>query len=174
MSTKVLTIPYAEFQLRVSMAAPDCIQQKMPTAAYVHVFNRAWFREQFWPYWDNVKKALNAQLLNKPETNNAKRGTCDEITKMFVAHLILATRQLHGDEDVGVAALESSILIPDGFSLNMVHGFGGHRTIVVGLTDDGENYEVEFAEPQLTYAQYKTTPVENAVAAGVVYAERWV
>lgn len=171
---KALTVPFYEFQLRVSMAAPDCKSQSLPTAAYVHVFNRSWFREQFWPYWDNVKKALDAQLLNKPETNNAKRGTCDEITKMFVAHLILATRQLHGDEDVGVAALESTIILPSDFSLNFVPGPGGHRTIVVALTDDGETYEVEFAEPQLTYAQYKTTPVEDAIASGVSYIERWV
>jgi hypothetical protein len=169
----VLVIPFIEFQLRVGLAAPGIKQQDVPTAAYVHVFNRQWFRETFWPYWDAEKAALDAQLQNKPETNNLKRGTCDEITKRFISCLIICARQLHGDEDVGVAALETSIDLGNA-QLNYVPGPGRHRTVTIALTDDESEYIIEAAEPQLTYANYQTTPVENAVALGVRYLECWV
>lgn len=169
-----LSIPYPEFQLRVSQEAPTCREQIMMTAPYVHVFDRNWMQETFWPYWDAVRKELNRKLLNAPEQNNVKRGICDEITKRFISELIVASRQLHGDEDIGIAAVESSVMIPEGYSLNYVPGLGGHRTIVCALTDDGQTFSVEFLEPQLTYALYQTTKVRDAIVDGVEYVERWV
>ncbi|NBR87736.1 MAG: hypothetical protein EBS84_20165 [Proteobacteria bacterium] len=158
----------------MSQEAPLCREQVMMTAPYVHVFDRMWLQETFWPYWDKVKRAINKQLKNKPLENTVKRGICDEITKRFVSELIIASRQLHGDEDVGVAALESSVMILQDRSLNYVPGLGGHRTCVLGLTDNGETFEVEFVEPQLTYAMFQTTKIRDAIVDSVEFVERWV
>ena len=67
-----------------------------------------------------------------------------------------------------------SIFIPAGYELNHVPGWGAHRTAIVALTSDGVNWHPVFVEPQLGYAQFKTTPLTDAALAGVVVVECWV
>jgi len=86
----------------------------------------------------------------------------------------MSSRQTYGDENVGPGMLEASILIPAGYSLNHVPGFGAHRTAIVAVTSDGTNWHPFFVEPQLGYALYKTTPLTDAAAAGIALVECWV
>ena len=169
-----MKIPWPEFLRGVSEIYPEARTQLLPTAPYVHVFDAEFLQEDFWPTWLQIVREVNAKVANRPLENNAVRGICDEITARFKSECAMSSRQTYGDDNVGPGMLEASILIPVGYSLNHVPGFGAHRTAIVALTSDGTNWHPVFVEPQLGYAQFKTTPLTDAALAGVVVVECWV
>jgi hypothetical protein len=158
----------------VSEIYPEARTQTLPTAPYVHVFDAEFLQEDFWPTWCEIVREVNAKVANRPLENNAKRGICDEITARFKSECAMSSRQTYGDSDVGPGMLEASLFIPHGYSLNHVPGFGAHRTAIVAVTSDGANWHPVFVEPQLGYAQFKTTSLPDAAAAGVSLVECWV
>ena len=165
-------IPWLEFQQRIAALAPDCKAQILAPAPYVHVFDAKWLQEDFWPVWCGVKRELNEAVPVRPMENNSRRGICDEITKRFIAELTLSTRIKYGDEDVAPGALEASILIQEE-PLNFV-SCGAHRTAILAITKDGQTWNPAFVEPQLFYAQFQTTTLDDALARGVLLVERWL
>lgn len=167
-----MKITWLEFQLGLAIIAPDCRLQDLATAPVVHVYDEAWLRDEFWPYWGDVKRTLNT-LPEQPLTNNSLRRNCEEINKRFVAELILSTRRLYGDEDVGAAALESSVLIPNGVSLCGVRD-GAHRNAILAVTKNGQPHRYVFVESQLNYSNYETCNVADALARGVSLRECWL
>jgi len=169
-----MKIPFPEFLKGVTDSFPGARTQLLPTAPYVHVFDAEFLQEDFWPTWCEIVREVNAKVVNRPLENNAVRGICDEITARFKSECAMSSRQTYGDENVGPGMLEASILIPQGYELNHVPGFGAHRTAIVAVTSDGVNWHPVFVEPQLSYAQFKTTPLPDAAAAGVALVECWV
>ena len=169
-----MKIPFPEFLKGVTDSFPGARTQLLPTAPYVHVFDAEFLQEDFWPTWLQIVREVNAKVVNRPLENNAVRGICDEITARFKSECAMSSRQTYGDENVGPGMLEASILIPQGYELNHVPGFGAHRTAIVAVTSDGTNWHPVFVEPQLGYAQYKTTPLPDAAVAGVALVECWV
>lgn len=169
-----MKIPFAELTSRIRDVYPDMKFQDVATAPYVHVFDAGFFQEEFWPVWSAIVKEINRAVPNRPLENNARRGLCDEVTKRFAAELCLSTRQRYGDEDVGPGVREVSVLIPDQYALNMVPGLGWHRTAIVAITTDGVAWRPLFVEPQLNYAQYQTTTLDDAAVAGVIGHECWI
>ena len=165
-------IPWLEFQQRISALAPSCSIQFLAPAPYVHVFDAQWLQEDFWPIWCEIKRELNEAVPSRPMKNNARRGICDEITKRFIAELTLSTRIKYGDEDVAPGALEASIMIYDE-PVNLVSD-GAHRTSILAVTNDGQTWNPVFVEPQLSYAQFQTTTLDDAIARGVLLVERWL
>ena len=97
---------------------------------------------------------------------------CSSDLKRFIAELTFSTRIKYGDEDVAPGALEASILIQEE-PLNFVAD-GAHRTSILAVTKDGQTWNPDFVEPQLSYAQYQTTTLDDALARGVVLVERWL
>lgn len=170
-----MTIPFPEFTSVIQAYFPKCHIQEIMPAANVHVFDPEFLQEEFWPVWCETKRAVNNTYANKPLENNAKRGICDEINKDFIVQLTKSTRQKYGDEDVAPGVLESSVMIPDGYALNLVPGYGAHRTAIIALkTDDSAGWQPFFVEAQLNYAQYEITPLADAVVAGVDVRECWL
>ena len=169
-----MKIPFPEFLKGVTDSFPGARTQLLPTAPYVHCFDAEFLQEDFWPTWCEIVRETNAKVVNRPLENNAARGICDEITARFKSECAMSSRQTYGDENVGPGMLEASLFIPQGYSLNHVPGFGAHRTAIVAVTSDGVNWHPVFVEPQLPYAQYKTTPLPDAAAAGVALVECWV
>lgn len=169
-----MKIPFHEFIKGITAVFPETQTQILPISAYVHVFDETQIQEEIWPVWCEIKAEVNRKVRNRPLENNATRGICDEITGRFKSELTMSSRQTHGDEDVGPGMVEASLLIPDKYSLNHVPGFGGHRTAIVAVTRDGLSWRPVFVEPQLRYANYKTTALPDALAAGVMLVECWV
>jgi hypothetical protein len=169
-----MKIPFSEFSNVISAYLPDCRMQDIPTAPYVHVFDERFLQEEFWPAWSGIVKEINRKLPSRPLQNSAARGLCDEVTKRLLAEACLSSRQTYGDEDVGPGMREVSVLIPDGYSLNMVPGYGWHRTVIVAVTKNGTDWRPLFIEPQLEYANYQTTTLDDAASAGVTARECWV
>ena len=170
-----VTIPFPEFSAVIQAHFPTCHIQEVMACADVHVFDPKVLQEEVWPVWCQIVKAINDQVPNAPLRNNSVRGICDEIVSRFVAELSLSTRQRYGDEDVGPGVRAVTVLIPAGYSLNMVPGYGAHRTTIMALkTDDTAGWQPYFVEPQLTYAQYQITPLADAVLAGVDARESWI
>ena len=169
-----MKIPFPEFLKGVTDSFPGARTQLLPTAPYVHCFNADFLQEYFWPTWCEIVREVNAKVVNRPLENNAVRGICDEITARFKSECAMSSRQTYGDENVGPGMLEASLFIPQGYELNHVPGFGAHRTAIVAVTSDGTNWHPVFVEPQVGYAQFKTTPLPDAAAAGVALVECWV
>ena len=165
-------IPWLEFQQRISALAPSCSIQFLAPAPYVHVFDAQWLQEDFWPVWCETKRELNQTVPARPLENNARRGICDEITKRFIAELTLSTRIKYADEDVAPGAQEVSVIIYNE-PLNFVSD-GAHRTAILAVTKDGQTWNPVFVEPQISYAQYQTTTLDDALARGVLLVERWL
>jgi len=165
-------IPWLEFQQRIAALAPDCKAQILAPAPYVHVFDAKWLQEDFWPIWCEIKRELNEAVSSRPLENNARRGICDEITKRFIAELTLSTRIKYADEDVAPGAQEVSVIIYNE-PLNFVSD-GAHRTAILAVTKDGQTWNPVFVEPQISYAQYQTTTLDDALARGVLLVERWL
>lgn len=168
-----MKIPFLELQVNLATLSPDTKQQDIAAAPYVHVFDEAWLQETFWPYWCEVKREIDNKLPVRPMTNNQRRGICDEITKRFMAELTLSCRIANGDEDVAPGALEATVRIPPGQSLNMVSD-GWHRAALLAVTQNQKDFRLVFVEPQLVYAQYETEPLDVAIARGVELRECWL
>lgn len=168
-----LVISFAKFQAMVWDVYPDAQGQIYPIAPDVHIFDEDWFQNEFWPKWTETVRAINEQLKNEPLQNNAQRGLCDEINKRLVVELTQATRQTHGNANVGPGVFEATVVIPAGYALNLVPA-GVHRAAIIGLTKDGKTVKLKFGESQLKYAQYQVTPLSIAKSAGVELPEFWV
>ena len=166
-------IPFIEQIAAVQSIAPGAIVQEIAPAPYVFVFDSRWLQETFWPYWGDVKRELDAAISARPMTNNARRGSCDEITKRFVAELTLSCRIANGDDDVAPGVLEATVSIPQGYTLNRVRD-GWHRAALLCVTDNQKDFRLVFVEPQLGYAQFQTTYLDDAIARGVVLRECWL
>ena len=169
-----MRIPFPEFLKGVHDVFPDARTQVIAPASYVHVFDADFLKEEFWPVWQSIVFAVNSKVANQPLQNNARRGICDEITARFKAECAMSTRQLYGDEDVGPGVLEATVMIPAGYELNRVPGFGAHRTAILAVTQDGANWQPIFVEPQLSYAHFKTTALPVALDSRVHLVECWV
>lgn len=173
-------IPFADFEARVRQTYPQVKQQIVPTSVRVHIYDARWLQEEFWPVWDGIVRAINEQIPGRLLENNKVIGICDEITARFKAELVLSTRRAHPKEDVGSSLREASVMISTDASLNRVDGFCFHRTTILGVTgnpirlETQSDWQIVFAEPQLTYALFQTTPIDDAPAAGVALLEHWL
>lgn len=174
MATSKVKIPFHEFTKAVTGAFPNARVQIMPIAPYVHVFDSEFVAHEFWPVWREIVIQINEKVKNRPLENNAERGICDEINTRFVAECALSTRQTYGDEDVGPGVLAASLIIPHGYNLNAVPGFGGHRTAIMAMTSDGKTWAPHFIEPQLKHGHFQTTRLPDACLAGVGLVECFV
>jgi len=169
-----MKIPFPEFLKGVHDVFPDARTQVIAPSSYVHVFDEDFIKEEFWPVWSAIVREVNSKVANRPLENNARRGICDEITARFKAECAMSTRQLYNDEDVGPGILEATVMIPQGVEINRVRGFGAHRTAILATTRDGANWQPLFAEPQLSYAYFKTTPLPAAFDSGINLVECWM
>lgn len=167
-----MVIPWNEFKYGILSLAPDCVTQEIAPAPDVHVFDEDWLQETFWPYFCEVKRELDLKLSVRPMTNNAKRGICDEINKRLIAELTLSCRVRHGDENVAPGAVESTVLIGR-TPLNLVSD-GCHRNAILALSKNGGPWRPKFVEAQLSYAQYQTTSLVDALERDVSLRECWL
>lgn len=172
-----MKIPFLEFQVGVAAALggqdQECKFQDIAPAPYVHVFDEAWLRDEFWPVWGEIRREIDGKIPVRPMTNNARRRICEAINKRLVAELMLSVQQAYDDEDVSLGALEASVQIPPGYRLNLVAD-GWHRTLIVAVTKDQKTWRPVFVESQLYFKDYETTDVDIAVAAGVRAVECWM
>ena len=58
--------------------------------------------------------------------------------------------------------------------IHQAHHDGAHRTAILAVTKDGQTWNPVFVEPQLSYAQFQTTTLDDAIARGVLLVERWL
>lgn len=168
-----MKISMAEFEQGVIEASQhNPTLPSMKAALEVHVFNIFWLRNVFWPVWDSIKWEYKSQQ-NQPLENNAVRGTCDEIAKRCVSYLIEASRKLHGDSAVGAGVFEANVLLLEK-GLNGVMGPGGHRTVIVAVTENDETWYPLFVEQQLTRANYVDKTVKDACVDCVLLMDLFV
>jgi hypothetical protein len=162
-----VNIPYIEFTSTIQAVAGRLVT--MPTmqpAPMVHVFDLDWLRNDFVPVWTRIKWEYKTQQ-NEPLENNVRRRTCDEIAKRCLSYLIESARKTNGDADIGAGGLEANVMLPAGYELNRVSGPGGHRTLLLAVTEDHKAWFPLCFEQQLTTQNYVDTPFETAVGAGV-------
>lgn len=170
-----MIIPYREFIERIESSCDGLAgsQPFMVPAGKVNIFSLDWVRDEFFPMWAKYKFAYATQQ-NKPLENNTRRGTCDEIAGRCKSLLIEASRKEMDDADAAGAAAEINILIPANYSLNHIQGPGGHRTLLLGVTEDNETWYPIFFEQQLTHENYKDTTLNDAVDHGVGLFDIWL
>lgn len=168
-----MKIPWLEFQVGLATQAPDLRLQEIAPAPYVHVYDEDALREEFWPVWGEIRKEIDRKIPVRPMTNNSRRRICEAINKRLVSELLLAVIQAYNDDDVSLGGAETSVQIPPGYMLNRVAD-GWHRTLILALTRNQKTWRPVFVESQLYYADYQTTDVGDAVAAGTRLVECWM
>ena len=170
-----MVIPYHEFVNVIEVTCGGLKGSKpwMIPAPNVNILNLEWLRNDFLSAWVSYKYEY-AKQQNKPLENNPVRGICDEIAGRCKSLLMEASRKEMNDGNACGAVAEVNIIIPAGYALNQVPGFGGHRTLIVGVTEDNISWRPIMFEQQLTYASYKDTTLDAAVGAGVTFFDLWV
>lgn len=170
-----MKINYHEFVGRIETVCGGLRGAKpvLIPSAEVNILNLDWLRNEFFPVWIKYKFAYAAQQ-NKPLENNVKRGICDEIAGRCKTLLIEASRKEMGDDPTAGAVAEINLMIPAGYSLNHVPGYGGHRTLLLGVTTDNKDWFPLFFEQQLTYENYQDTSLDDAVSNNVVLYDFWL
>lgn len=172
-----MTKLWSEFTADVAEST-GCRTQLIAPSLEVHVTNRKYLLEEFWPKWEGIKSIINFRVDGAPLQNDEVKGNCEEITKRFICELFVALRRTYNSRDISLSACEVSITIPPKTSVNGCMAPSDcsvcHRTVLMWLAEEDGTVNLYLVEPQNSYAQKRYTKVSDAVLAGVTFHECWL